>query len=210
MTEVNSSTRPRPAAAPGDANYTDWARQFVEGLVEAERRWLELIAAQNELVINAIQQGMEAFRSAPTAGLGEWVRQGMENFLEVQRSWSGSFDQQRAQLLNNQFQPGGEMANGLNMSAGQMAGLMTQPLELLADARRRWLEYAATQNAQVVEGVKRALGIREGTPAATYIDWTQDAVNAYVDFQKRWLDLITQFSLPVPGPTGPVKRTPGN
>ncbi|MBN9391419.1 MAG: hypothetical protein J0I20_25535 [Chloroflexi bacterium] len=208
MTEVNLNSRPVTSPVPGEAAYSDWARQFVEGLVETERRCLELVATQNELVINAIQQGLEAFRSAPTAGLGEWARQGMENFLEVQRSLSGSFDQQRAQFLNSQFQPGSEMAAGLNMPAGQMAGLMTQPLELLADARRRWLDYAASQNAQVVEGVKRALGVREGTPAATYIDWTQDAVNTYADFQKRWLDLLTQFSFPAPGQA--TRRMPGN
>jgi hypothetical protein len=205
MTEVNPNIS--PATAPGEVAYTDWARQLVEGLVEAERRWLELAAAQNELVITTIQRGMEAFRSAPTAGLGEWARQGLENFLEAQRKWTGNFDQQRAQFFNSQFQPGGEMPPGIAMPAGQMAELMTQPLELLADTRRRWLDYAAGQNAQVVEGVKRAVGIREGIPAATYIDWTQDAVNSYVEFNKRWLDLLTQFSFQVPGAAN--RRVPG-
>jgi hypothetical protein len=206
MTEVNPN--PRPVAAPGESAYSDWARQFVEGLVEAERRCLELAATQNELLINAIQQGFEALRSAPTVGLGEWARQGLENFLETQRSWSGSFDQQRTQFFNNQFQPGSEMGPGLNMPTGQIAGLMTQPVELLADARVRWLEFAANQNAQVVEGVKKALGIREGTPASTYIDWSQDAVTSYVEFQKRWLELLTRFSFQAPGPAN--RRMPGN
>ena len=76
---------------------------------------------------------------------------------------------------------------------------------MLSPATRR---YAAGQNAQVVEGVKRALGIREGTPAATYIDWTQDAVNSYVEFNKRWLDLLTQFSFQATGAAN--RRMPGN
>lgn len=208
MTEVYPNNGVMPGTAPTGAALTDWARQFVEGLVEAERRWLELAAAQNELVINAIQQGLQAFQSAPTTGLGQWARQGMENFMEGQRTWSSNFDQQRAQFFNSQFQPGSEMAPGFNMAPGQLAGLMTQPVEMLVDARRRWLDYAANQSAEVVEGVKRALGIQEGTPAATYIDWAQDAVNSYVDFQKRWLELLTTFSFPASGPVN--RRMPGN
>lgn len=207
MSEVHANAN--PGAVPGGMDYANWARQLVEGLVEAERRWLELAAAQNELTFNAIRQGVEAFSSAPTSGLGEWARQGLENFMEAQRSWTGNFELQRQQFLNGQFQPGSEMAGNPNMPpTGQMAGLITQPIELLADARRRWLEFAATQNAQIVEGVKRALGIREGTPAATYIGWTQDAVNSYVDFQKRWLDLLTQ--LPFQAPGGATKRPSGS
>ena len=198
MSEVHA--QPKPGAAPAQADYAEWARQLVEGLVEAERRWLELAAAQNELTFNAIRQGVEALRNAPTAGLSEWARQGLENLLEIQRSWTGNFNQQRMQFLNSQLQPGSNMAANLNMPpTGQMAGLLTQPVEMLADARRGWLEFAASQNAQVVEGVKRALDIKEGTPAATYIGWTQDAVNSYVEFQKRWLDLLTQLPFQAPG-----------
>jgi len=110
----------------------------------------------------------------------------------------GNFDTQRKQYLERQFSPdrNQEPDFGLDIPPGgqlTMTGLLTQPVEIMADARRRWLEFAASQNAKVVEGVKKALRLREGTPAASYFGWTEDAVNSYVAFQTRWLDLLTQL-----------------
>src|SRR4051794_27371902 len=91
---IEEQTNSRPPSAQLEETYSDWARQLVEGLVEAESRWLELAAAQNELVFNLIRQGANAFRNAPSAGLGEWSRQGLDNFMEFQHSLMGNFDTQ--------------------------------------------------------------------------------------------------------------------
>ncbi|HEX2913688.1 MAG TPA: hypothetical protein VH186_22985 [Chloroflexia bacterium] len=195
MSEMNQSTHHNPMDG---GQYTDWARQLVEGLVEAERKWMELAAQQNELVFNAIREGIEAYRSAPNPALGDWARQGLENFLEAQRKWTENFTQQRTQFFNMETQPADidnipEVGATATPSASQFAGFTSQPLEMMADARRRWLDFAARQNAQVVAGVKKALNIEEGTSAASYVDWTQQAVNNYVEVQKRWLDLFTQL-----------------
>lgn len=191
MSETNAEQNP----AMPQGGYTDWARQLVEGLVEAERKWLELAAQQNELVFKTIREGLEYYRSAPNPTLGEWARQGMENFLETQRKWTENLTQQRFQFLQAQTQEGAEFAPGVTPAAptGAVTDMAQQQINMLADARRRWLDFAAQQNAQVVQGVKRALNIEENTGAASYVDWTQQAVNNYVEIQKRWLDLFTQL-----------------
>lgn len=178
-----------------ESGYSDWARQMVESLVEAERKWLEMAAQQNEMVFQAIRQSLDYYQSAPTPTLAEWARQGIENLLDSQRKLTESVTQQRFDFFRGQIQEdtmGQDTPPMLNPTRG-ITDFAQQQVEMMADARRRWLDFAAQQNAQVVSGVKKGLGLDEGSTAATYADWAQQAVDNYVEVQKRWLDLATQL-----------------
>ena len=79
------------AAATGKATENtaaEWAQQVVEHLVEGKKKWIDLTAQQNALVLKAIEEGMEFYRTAPTPGLGEWARQGVEGIVEAQKRWA--------------------------------------------------------------------------------------------------------------------------
>jgi hypothetical protein len=59
--------------------------------------------------------------------------------------------------------------------------------------RRDWLDFAAQQNAQVISVMKESLNIDDSSPVAAFADFTQQAVNNYIEVQKRWLDLAMQL-----------------
>ena len=55
------------ATAAGKAPETgaaEWAQQVVEHLVDAQKKWIDLTAQQNALVLKAIEEGMQFYRSA--------------------------------------------------------------------------------------------------------------------------------------------------
>jgi hypothetical protein len=70
--------------------------------------------------------------------------------------------------------------------------------------RRGWLDFAAQQNAQVISVMKESLNIDDSSPVAALADFTQEAVNNYIEVQKRWLDLAMQ--LPFLGGTTPEPK----
>src|SRR6185312_10187651 len=98
--------------------------------------------------------------------------------------------QQRYNFFQTEGQNPTEAAQA---ATSTIADYAQQQVEMLADARKRWLDFAAKQNAQVVNGVRKALKLEENQAANTYADWAQQAVDNYVEVQKRWLDLAVQF-----------------
>src|SRR5262245_47566573 len=85
-------------ATAGAESPADWARQVVEKLVEAQKKWIDLTSQQNALVLQAITEGMTLYRSAPTPALAEWAKQGVEGFVEAQKRWAEVAQQQSAQF----------------------------------------------------------------------------------------------------------------
>src|SRR6266540_5097870 len=86
--------------AAQDTGAAEWAQQVVEHLVDAQKKWLDLTAQQNAVVLKAIEQGMEFYRNAPTPGLGDWARQGIEGIVEAQKRWAEIVTQQSGQLYD--------------------------------------------------------------------------------------------------------------
>jgi hypothetical protein len=201
--KIMTNKKAEETVQAAESSPTDWARQLVESLVEAERKWLELASQQNDITFKVIREGIENYRTAPSPTLGEWGKQGIENFLEAQRKWTESFTQQRFNFFQSQnAETTGDAADSVTNAANAATDFAQQQVDVLADARRRWLEFATKQNTQVISGVKKGLGIEEGTPASRYVDWAQQAVDNYVEVQKRWLDLATQLPFQKAGRKG--------
>lgn len=175
------------------ASYTDWAKQVVENLVEAEKKWIELASEQNALTMKAIRQGIEFYRAAPNPAMANWARQGVESLLEAQKKWVEGATQQRSQFFQTEQAQQEDTEASVSATNKTITDYAQQQVESLVESRKRWLDYASQQNAQFVKAVKEGLGLRETTPAATFTDWAQQAVDNYVEVQKRWLDLAAQF-----------------
>jgi hypothetical protein len=75
-------------------------------------------------------------------------------------------------------------------------GALQQPVEDLMDVRKRWLDFAAKQNTDLVNALQRGLGVSESSPAARLADLQRQSVDNYVEVQKRWLDLADQLLFP--------------
>src|SRR6185503_3634785 len=103
MTTKSKSTDKGSAAATEqapEANAAEWAQQVVEHLVDAQKKWIDLTAQQNALVLKAIEEGMDFYRTAPTPALAGWARQGVESLVEAQRRWAEIASQQSTQLFD--------------------------------------------------------------------------------------------------------------
>jgi hypothetical protein len=164
---------------------TDWAQTVLNRLVEAQKAWFEIASQQNALLLETVTQVMEMTRSAPTTALSGWAKQGIEGFVEAQRRWSEIAVQQSEQILKS-------VQSGTSFSASPgEAG--NRGVEALIKMRRDWLDFAAQQNAQVISVMKESLNIDDSSPVAAFADFTQQAVNNYIEVQKRWLDLAMQL-----------------
>jgi hypothetical protein len=164
---------------------TDWAQTVLNQLVEAQKTWFEIASQQNALLLETVTKVMELTRSAPTTALSDWARQGIEGFVEAQRRWSEIAVQQSEQILKS-------VQSGADLSTSKQ-GAANQGLEALVKMRRGWLDFAAQQNAQVISVMKESLNIDDSSPVAALADFTQEAVNNYIEVQKRWLDLAMQL-----------------
>jgi hypothetical protein len=105
MTTKSKSTHKGDASNQGaaagtatDTGAAEWAQQVVEHLVDAQKKWIDLTAQQNALVVKAVEEGLQFYRSAPTPALGDWARQGVEGIVEAQRRWAEIASQQSSQL----------------------------------------------------------------------------------------------------------------
>lgn len=164
---------------------TEWAQTVLNQLVEAQKTWFEIASQQNALLLETVTQVMDLTRSAPTTALSDWARQGIEGFVEAQRRWSEIAVQQSEQILKS-------VQAGANFSNPQQ-GAANQGLEALVRMRRDWLDFAAQQNTQVINVMKESLNLDDSSPVVALADFTQQAVNNYIEVQKRWLDLAMQL-----------------
>src|SRR2546425_1025599 len=84
------TTTDNQATAAGKApetNAADWAQQVVEHLVDAQKKWIDLTAQQNALVIRALKAGLNLDDNSPAAALADFAQQAVTNYVEVQKRW---------------------------------------------------------------------------------------------------------------------------
>lgn len=176
---------------------TDWAQMVLNQLVEAQKAWFEVASQQNALLLETVNKVTEFRQNAPTAALSDWAKQGIEGFVEAQKRWSEIAVQQSEQILKA-VQSNMDFLNPNQKSAQKDSG---QGVESLIKMRAAWLDFVARQNSQVIGMMKDSLNLDESSPVAALADFAQEAVNNYVEVQKRWLDLAMQ--LPFLGAAAP-------
>ncbi len=164
--------------------YGDWMKQVFEYLVEAEKRLVELASEQNAMVLKTIQQVDKYSRSAPTQNLSEWSMKSLESFLENQRKWAESVSKQTFPFLK-MGPAGDETQKAVNMWQDQMQSLM--------DTRKRWLNFLLEENTRFLNTVKETPGMPTSAPMNSFGEWARQSIESYVETQKRWLDMMTQF-----------------
>jgi hypothetical protein len=187
---------------PEDIEVADpnWTRQVVDNILNAEKKWIDLATQQSNLMIKALREGVELYRTAPNPTMAEWAKQGMENFVEAQRNWMNNnpFQQFRVSgLVPPTSNTDAETAqNEVTKQAKSFMEQTQTQIDTLVDARKRWLDFLSEQNARNLQTAKQTLNVGESSPLNTLADWAQQAVDNYVEMQKRWLNLTTQFTNP--------------
>jgi len=70
---------------PNFRSVTGFAREQVEGLVEARNRWLDFLAKQNVLFIQGIQETLGLKEATPASNRAKLVEETVDNYVEVQK-----------------------------------------------------------------------------------------------------------------------------
>jgi uncharacterized protein YeaO (DUF488 family) len=175
-------------------SYSEWTKQVVENLVDAEKKWIELASEQNALTLKALQKGQEFYKKAPTPEVGQWAKQGLESFLEIQKKWTETVTQQRDQFLEQLKQAFPfDVSTDSATATKALTDYGKQQAEMLIDAQKRWLDQATKQNIQILEGVRKAFGLPESPLTKTINDWAHQTVNNYVEMQKHYLNYTPKF-----------------
>lgn len=184
QTASNSNAKDAADALPAD-----WARTVLDQLVEAQKAWFENASQQNALLLATVKKMSELRQNAPSAALSDWVKQGIEGFVEAQKSWSEITVRQSEQILKA-VQSNHDSSDSDEKSTAQTAN---RGIKSLVKMRAEWLDFVARQNAQVIDAMKDGLKIDDSSPASAFADFAQQAVNNYIEVQKRWLDLAIQI-----------------
>lgn len=168
---------------------SDWAETVLKQLVEAQKTWFENAAEQNKLLVETVNRMSQMRQSAPTEALSDWVKQSIEGFIEAQKRWSEIAVQQGEQIL--QAVRANADVSGFDQTSTEKSA--NPGIESLVKMRNAWLDFVTRQNAQLVNQMKDGLKIDDSSPVAAVADFAQQAVNNYVEVQKRWLDLAMQM-----------------
>ncbi|MBN9391420.1 MAG: hypothetical protein J0I20_25540 [Chloroflexi bacterium] len=70
---------------PNFRSVTDFAREQVEGLVEARNRWLDFLSKQNTLFIQGIEETFGIKEATPAANRVKLVEETVDNYVDVQK-----------------------------------------------------------------------------------------------------------------------------
>ena len=193
---AHDETKKQTAAGkqnPVAALPTEWAQTVLNQLVEAQKTWFEITTQQNSLLLETISKVTEMRQNAPTAALSDWAKQGVEGFIEAQKRWSEISGQQSEQILKA-VQSNQNVGNKNQNAAAASAQAAAQGgHDALATMQTAWLDFAAKQNQQMIGAMKQTLKIDDASPAAALADFAEEAVNNYVEVQKRWLNLAMQL-----------------
>jgi hypothetical protein len=159
---------------------TVWVEEMMESLTGAQKRWIDLASEQNALLLKAIAEGVNFYKSAPTPAFADWAKQGVEGIVEAQRRWADA-----ASMQSKQFDFGEVRRTASDVTA--------KGLEAFVKARTQWLDFVVAQNAMTLKAMRDNLGLDDNSSATALADFAQQAVTNYVEVQKRWLDLAAQL-----------------
>lgn len=70
---------------PNFGSVTGFAREQIEGLVEARNRWLDFLAKQNTLFVQGIQETFGIKEATPAANRVKLVEETVDNYVDVQK-----------------------------------------------------------------------------------------------------------------------------
>ena len=72
---------------------------MIESLTEAQKRWIDIASEQNALVLKAVTEGVEFYKSAPTPELADWAKQGIEGIVEARKRWADIASKQSKEFI---------------------------------------------------------------------------------------------------------------
>lgn len=191
----NPAETSRPAEVSGESeearpvDLMEWARQVTNHLGQARQQFAELAAQQNQLLIRAIDEGIDLVRTAPTPDLRQIANEGLEALSEARQAVSSLAQLPPEQLLETAREVARTQATQAVETATDLAGAGAATL---LEKGEQILGIIDQKNAQFVEAVKADLHLDEKSAAAALADFSRQLVSNYVEVQRKWMELARE------------------
>lgn len=186
--EPTSKAEPTPTAAP--LNPVDWAREVFRHFGNARAELTALARQQNDLLLKAIDEGIELVKTTPTPDLDEWARQSLETLGAARRNIVQLAQIPPDQLIGTAKEVAASQVSQAVETATDYAGAGAAAL---IKARTGWLDFVGRKNEELAETVREELKSDENSAAAALAEFSRQVVGNYVEIQKRWLELAEEL-----------------
>lgn len=194
---VNQPGGPPPEAEEGNSEAPDtftgpfaqMAQNGMQVLIEAQKRTLEIAAQQSTAAMDAVKAGVRATTSAPPTGLLDVAAKAVETAAGVQKDLVDVAVRQSA-LLAGAIQE--RSANSPGQFLASVVEAVQNGVEQAAAAQAILLDHAAKQQKLAIQGLKlqAGMGANEMAPVSMVVEAMQKTVEAVIDTEKQFLDLI--------------------
>ncbi|HEX4783649.1 MAG TPA: hypothetical protein VH350_04870 [Candidatus Sulfotelmatobacter sp.] len=151
----------------------------VEGsssLVEAQRTFLNLVQQENDILFNGIKERISSF--IPAVAVTDLAQRSLDTVIEMQLELLTATSKQTLQWLESE--KGGK---------GGLVDFAREGVETFTRAQKKFLE-AVAEEAAAATGSKRHNG--KGVKKTELAQLARDAGNAFIEAQKRLLDVMGQ------------------
>ena len=165
--------------------FADLVRQGVDGFVQYQKSLLDIAAQQNAMWMDAVQANVPG---AMTPAMADLARRGAQAFVESQKMLLDLALQQN-QMALNVIQ--GSVAAPASPLFNQLAAMLSEGSLAFVEAQKHVLEFAA-QQAETMLKADRESGRAATNPLAQMAELSRQGVQALVDSNKKFLDMIAQ------------------
>ncbi len=184
----------------GDSSFisllSGWVQQGVENFFATQRILVDLAVTQNANAINLVRKRFADPAFCPAAILSELAGEGMTNFIEGQKLLLGLV-QKEHEIVTNGVK---ERVSG-STAATAVTELMQRGFDTFVEMQQEFLKMAGKQTHTWLTAVKAS----KGFDAEGLVDLARDAMENFVQTQKKFLDVIAEETSKATSGKEPVK-----
>ena len=162
------------------AALTELAVEGTSSLIEAQRALLQLAQEENDIILNGIKERFGNF--VPAAAMTDLVRRSVDTVIEMQQELLTNSSRQTLQWLESE-------KAGKSDRTAHLVEVAREGVETFTRAQSKFLKAVAEESSRATSGK------HDHDPNTTRKELTElarEAGNAFIDAQKRLLDIMGQ------------------
>jgi hypothetical protein len=162
---------------------TGWMQQGVESFFATQRILVDVAMRQNTMALKSLQEAFSDPEHSPVAILTELAVEGTSSFMEAQRILLNLVQQENALAMNAVK----ERVSG-STRAMAMTDMLRRSIDTFLGMQHEFLKTTSKQTTAWLEDLRHGKGYQ----ATRLVDLAREGMDAFVEAQKRFLDVIAQ------------------
>jgi hypothetical protein len=182
--ESTAKTAPEPEAR-GPAMLAHLSHKTIEKFVEIQKVTLDLAVQQSATVTRMFKQGLSMAGLNPVAALFDLGQGGVAALAESQKGILDLAVQQSAQATSAYIEQADMLTGKLAESAREMG-------DRLVEAQRAMFDFAAKQNAVLIDMLSNPAGQATAAPMQMLVDTYRQGMEMLMKMQRQLLDVASK------------------